>query len=130
MASETVIKSGIENDDPLVDQIMQITWICCVMLCIMLTISLLLMQTARCSYFSYFFMASYIFLCLEPISYIFHQIPICLKMLQIKCIDFQYSYMYCVETCVSALNINSYSCNKCYLHGRKDPDSVTCGHPA
>ena len=84
-------------------------------------------QAAQCSYF---FMASYIFLYLEPISYIFHQIPIFLKMLQIKCIDFQYSYMYCVETCVSALNINSYSCNKCYLHGRKDPDSVTSGHPA
>ena len=56
--------------------------------------------------FSYFFMASYIFLYLETISYIFHQIPIFLKMLQIKYIDFQYSYMYCVETCVSALIIN------------------------
>ena len=44
--------------------------------------------------FSYFFRFPIFFLYFNPISYIFYQIPIFFKMLQIKCIDVQYRALF------------------------------------
>ena len=43
---------------------------------------------------SYFFRFPIFFLYFNPISYIFYQIPIFFKMLQIKCIDVQYRALF------------------------------------